>query len=924
AREVHFVEAHGTGTVLGDPIELESIAAVYGHAGAEPCAVGAIKSNLGHTEAAAGMAGLIKLALCVQRGSIVPNVNFSVLNERVHLGDSRLFVPTRPMEWPSQSGARAGAVSCFGMSGTNTHVLVASQAAPPSQTSDASREHYLVRLSAKSPRALTALAQSYAVQLEGSGASLADVAYSANERRSVFEHRLCAVADNTRSLSEQLAAHAQSGKTDPNVLLHAASPGRRLAFVFSGQGSLRAGAGLELYRTEPAFFETFERCRQILLPNGIDILALLRSDASGLRRTRVAQPVMYALQSALVDLLGAWGIRPQVVIGHSVGEFAAAYCAGALELEAGCRLVWRRAELMDALPEGGEMRAFAGSEATLQRALTRSGSAAEVAAVNAETEIVVSGPAAELELLARELGTEGTPLAVSHAFHSALMDPMLPEFSLAARAVQCADELRCQFASTYLGRLVDAKDLHGDYWVRQLRSKVRFADAVKVAQTPAVTEWLEIGSRPLLLALLGRNGVDSRALRLPTLVPGESESAQLLRTVAALHARGAELDFRAIDRGARRNLVSVPTYQFQRARHWLETTTTPVAAAPVDASNNSYELAWVPVVRLPRSVLRARHWLLLCPDAKLAGELTRLAGARGIEVRTVTTHALLRSLAEIDAAQSVEVVDVRPLLWQQLPNEEELLPEAASKQFAGCYDSARAGVDSHRDARLWLVTANAAGAATAARPEGACAWGFGRSFDLEHPRHFGGLVDLCGAAYGSLVDEIADSDGERQVVLGDGIRRVARVSRLATVPSGEFRASGRGVFVVAGGTGSLGLRLSEWLVGRGARRIALLSRHAPEIVGGSRQRDIATGEILERLRAAGCELAAFAVDIADRDSVSSVFRQIEGTLGPIRGVLHAAGSSPRAPIATATPVIIEQTFRSKALGAANLHLASRG
>jgi len=923
AREVHFVEAHGTGTILGDPIELESIAEVYGHAGAEPCAVGAIKSNLGHTEAAAGMAGLIKLALCVQRGSIVPNVNFSMLNERVRLGDSRLFVPTRTMEWPSQTGARAGAVSCFGMSGTNTHVLVASQEAPSPQTSDASRDHYLVRLSAKSPQALTDLAQSYAVQLQSSDASLADVAFSANERRSVFEHRLCAVADSTRSLSEQLATYAQSGKTDANLLQATASPGRRLAFLFSGQGSLRAGAGLELHRTEPAFSETFERCRQILLPNGIDILALLRSDPSGLRRTRVAQPVMYALQCALVDLLGAWGIRPQVVIGHSVGEFAAAYCAGALDLEAGCRLVWRRAQLMDALPEGGEMRAFAGSEAALQRALTLSGSAAEVAAVNAETEVVVSGTAADLELLARELGTEGTPLAVSHAFHSALMDPMLHDFSQAARVVQCAEQLRCEFASTYLGRTVDAKDLRGDYWVRQLRGKVRFADAVKAAQTPAVTEWLEIGSRPLLLGLLGRNGVDSRALRLPTLVPREPESAQLLRTVAALHARGAQLEFRAIDRGARRSLVSVPTYQFQRERHWLETMTTPVTVLP-DGATNSYELAWVPLVRLPQSVVRARHWLLLCPEAKLAGELTQLAAARGINARTVTTDALLRTLAEIDAAEPVEVVDVRPLLWKHSPNEEELLSEAASKQFAGCYDSARAVVDSQRDARLWLVTANAVGTLTDARPEGACAWGFGRSFDLEHPRHFGGLIDLCGAAYSSLVDEIADSDGERQVVLSDGIRRVARVSRLGTVPTGEFRASERGVFVVAGGTGSLGLRLSEWLVGRGARRIALLSRHAPELVDRSSKPELASVEILERLRAAGCELAAFAVDIADRDRLSSVFRQIEGTLGPIRGVLHAAGSSPRAPIATATSVIIEQTFRSKALGAANLHLASRG
>ncbi len=574
--DVGLVEAHGTGTPLGDPIELESIQAVYGEGrdAARPCAVSSVKTNIGHLEAAAGVAGLIKTVLALRQETIPRHLHLKTLNPQIDLA-STFVIPTSDQAWPRGKTPRVAGVSSFGFTGTNAHVIVGEG---PSRTETAAAGvapgPQVVTLSGRSEAAVRALAERYGPFAD---APVADVAFAASAGRSHFEHRAAILAENGDQLAQRLAAVAQ-GRDDPGVLRGQVSGAQRprIAFVFTGQGSQYAGMGRELYDREPVFKAALDRCDALL--DGALLPVLFEDDTGLIDQTGWTQPALFALEYALCALWRSWGVEPSVVLGHSVGEYVAACVAGVFSLEEGLRLVARRAQLMQALPPGGAMAAVWAAESDLD--LAPYGDRLSLAAVNGPGDLVVSGEADALDALRADLerrGIASRPLTVSHAFHSPLMAPVLEPFADLARTVDY------QRPHTRLIRDLDGVLADGppdaDYWAAHLRQPVRFHDALQTLKAQDCALVLEIGPHPTLTAMA--KPAEGQARWLASLRRKRSDLATLRETLAGLYVAGVLIDWAAVHRHQPHGPIHLPTYPFQRKSYWMAQTQAVSAGATI-------------------------------------------------------------------------------------------------------------------------------------------------------------------------------------------------------------------------------------------------------------------------------------------------------------------------------------------------------
>ena len=581
---IGYVEAHGTGTPLGDPIELEALAAV--HAGApraHALRVGSVKTNMGHLEGAAGVAGLIKAALCVAAGELAPHLHLRTPSRRVDWPALGLAVPTAREPWPAGQPRLAG-VSSFGFSGTNAHVVV--EAPPARAPASDPRPVQLLTLSARSPAALVDLARALAGRLlELGDADFADACHTARVGRSDFEYRLALLAPDAATAAGSLRRFA-AGEREHLICGRRPAVAPALAFAFAGQGAHHPGMGRELAAREPVFAAELRRNLEAAQPGLtrplVDVIA---ADDGALDETEHTQPALVALELALVRLLAGFGVRPDAALGYSVGEYAAAITAGVLEPADGLRLVTARGLGMRDLPERGGMLAVH-ADADAVEALLRRHPRLVIAGRNGPRSTVVSGPAAALAALVAELTDHGPgckPLPVSHAFHSPLMEPMRAGFERALAAVPLARP-NIAFISTLTGREVDEAAATPAYWSRQIVAPVRFADAVLAMRARGLELVIEVGPRPTLQQL-GRQIVDDAALRwLPTLDPRDPQA--LHRTLAELWVRGVAVDWPAYDRGRGHRRLELPTHPFARERCWLDGPPPwrPAAAPPMSRS----------------------------------------------------------------------------------------------------------------------------------------------------------------------------------------------------------------------------------------------------------------------------------------------------------------------------------------------------
>jgi myxalamid-type polyketide synthase MxaB len=577
--EVSYVEAHGTGTAVGDPIEVGALASVFAER-SRPLLIGSVKSNVGHLEWAAGVCGLIKAILALRHGQIPASLHLKTPNPHLEWDRLPLRVVTELTPWPE--GRRVAGVSSFGFGGTNAHVLV--EEAPEvaaevgTDTRMADRPLHLCALSAKTPEALRELSARYANWLDAAEpGALADICHTANTGRSHFEHRLATTVASTEELRHGLRgvaagespAGVQSGQTP------ASRP--RVALLFTGQGSQYTGMGRELFETQPAFRRTLQRCNDILRGSlEIPLLEVLYPTQEAdearpqlIHQTAYTQPTLFALEYALAELWQSWGIRPQIVLGHSVGEYVAACVAGVFRLEDGLRLIAARARLMQALPRNGTMLAVRAAEDVVERIIASYAESVSIAAVNGPRDVVISGERRAVEALAARLQADGVatqPLTVSHAFHSPLMEPMLAEFERVTRAAHY-DPPRLGLISNLTGRPAQAEVADPSYWVRHVRQTVRFAAGMAALGSEGCDVFLEVGPQPTLLGL-GRQCVpDTNAAWLPSLRRKRGDWQQVLESLGALYVRGADIDWSGFDRGYRRRKVELPTYPFERQRY---------------------------------------------------------------------------------------------------------------------------------------------------------------------------------------------------------------------------------------------------------------------------------------------------------------------------------------------------------------------
>lgn len=564
AADVDYVEAHGTGTPLGDPIELQAIGAAHRGRDNGPVKVGSIKTQIGHCEGAAGIAGLIKAVLIAERGVIPGNLHFRQPTPHVPWSELPVEVVTgqRPLE-----RARRIAINSFGFGGTNAHAVVEPAPVAPLRSRALERTAHPIVVSGRSEQAL---ADNIGRVLEALGgcdeAALPDVAHTLAAGREHHPRRVAFMAAELESARQRLAELARAPAPAP------VGEAPRVALLFTGQGAQYPGMGRELYETHPRFRAVIDEVATYLDPL-LDrpLRSLLFDDAAALTDTLHAQPTLFAVELATAALWREWGVVPEVVLGHSLGELAAACFAGVMSLADAAELVATRARLMQALPRDGAMISISTDEASVREAIAPYGPALSIAAVNAATQVVISGDVAAAAEVARRmaaLGIETRPLAVSHAFHSEKMRPVLAPLRELVAGIGL-EAPWVPLVSTVDPGLPASALQRGEYWVSQVMEPVRFADALAVAVARGVDTLVEVGPSPALLGLAGK-GPSKRCLLLPSMRPRQSDWSVLGGSLCRLHVRGAAVDWQAFDAPFSRRRVTLPSYAFQRQRCWLE------------------------------------------------------------------------------------------------------------------------------------------------------------------------------------------------------------------------------------------------------------------------------------------------------------------------------------------------------------------
>jgi len=576
SEQVGYLEAHGTGTPLGDPIEVESLATVFRKADgtSTPVYLTSVKANIGHTEVAAGIAGLIKAALVVQRGQIPPQINLDQLNPHLNFHDSRITIPRETVDWTSSD--RIAGVSSFGFGGTNSHVVI--QSADVSSAGHSSRKNsqFLLTLSCRSEGAIPQLAERYRSAIADlDEQQLANFCFTAGRGRTQFSNRAAIHGKSKEDLLEDLLRLTR-GDRSPAIRTGKAAPRRpRMAALFTGQGSQYVNMGMQLYETEPAFRDAFDSCESILKSiRGKSLLSVIRGEANNcsLDSTEWTQPALFAIEYSLARLWRSWGVIPDVLLGHSIGEYAAACVAGVFDLETGLKLIAERSRLMQALPSGGAMAVlFAPGDKVAER-LKKYSAFVSVAAFNGPENTTISGTEVAVKRAiteAAEIGAPSQMLEVSHAFHSPLMEPMLDRFeAFAAQFEYHAPQI--PIASNLTGRIEREAIFDAKYWRKHARHAVQFSAGIESLVADNVDCLIEMGPASTLLGMARRCVEDWKPAAFPSLRKGSDDAQVFFKAIADVWVRGLNLDWSRV--GAAQHLcrIDIPGHPMDEQRYWFE------------------------------------------------------------------------------------------------------------------------------------------------------------------------------------------------------------------------------------------------------------------------------------------------------------------------------------------------------------------
>ncbi|WP_079076508.1 phthiocerol type I polyketide synthase PpsB [Mycobacterium tuberculosis] len=938
---VNYVEAHGTGTVLGDPIEFEALAATYGHGG-DACALGAVKTNIGHLEAAARVAGFIKATLAVQRATIPPNLHFSQWNPAIDAASTRFFVPTQNSPWPTAEGPRRAAVSSFGLGGTNAHVIIeqGSELAPVSEGGEDTGVSTLV-VTGKTAQRMAATAQVLADWMEGPGAevAVADVAHTVNHHRARQATFGTVVARDRAQAIAGLRALA-AGQHAPGVVSHQdGSPGPGTVFVYSGRGSQWAGMGRQLLADEPAFAAAVAELEPVFVEQAGFSLRDVIATGKELVGIEQIQLGLIGMQLTLTELWRSYGVQPDLVIGHSMGEVAAAVVAGALTPAEGLRVTATRARLMAPLSGQGGM-ALLGLDAAATEALIADYPQVTVGIYNSPRQTVIAGPTEQIdELIARVRAQNrfASRVNIEVAPHNPAMDALQPamrsELADLTPRTPTIGIISTTYADLHTQPIFDA-----EHWATNMRNPVRFQQAIASAGSGAdgaYHTFIEISAHPLLTQAIADTLEDAHR---PT------KSAAKYLSIGTLQRDADDtVTFRT-------NLYTadiahpphtchppephptIPTTPWQHTHHWIATTH-PSTAAPEDPGSNKvvvngqstsesraledwcHQLAWPIRPAVSADPPSTAAWLVVA-DNELCHELARAADSRVDSLSPPALAAGSDPAALLDALRGVDNVLYAP------PVPGELLDiESAYQVFHATRRLAAAMVASSATAisppKLFIMTRNAQPISEGdrANPGHAVLWGLGRSLALEHPEIWGGIIDLDDSmpaelAVRHVLTAAHGTDGEDQVVYRSGARHVPRLQR-RTLPGKPVTLNADASQLVIGATGNIGPHLIRQLARMGAKTIVAMARKPG-----------ALDELTQCLAATGTDLIAVAADATDPAAMQTLFDRFGTELPPLEGIYLAAFAGRPALLSEMTDDDVTTMFRPKLDALALLHRRS--
>lgn len=984
---VSYVEAHGTGTALGDPIEVSGLSEVFA-AGTDRkqwCAIGSVKTNIGHLGPAAGVAGLIKTVLALEHGAIPPSLHFEKPNPKIDFESSPFYVATELLPWPPGPEPRRAGLSSFGIGGTNAHVIL--EEAPAAPASGPSRPWQLLLLSARTDTALEASTANLLSHLHADpDTSLADVAFTLQVGREGLRQRRSVVC---RDVQEAITALEKPGSRAVTIGAQEARP-RPVAFMFPGQGTQHPGMGRELYESEPAFREAVDRCCELLRPElGLDLRTLLYPSpeerewaADQLAQTRLTQPVLFVVEYGLALLWMEWGIRPAAMIGHSVGEYAAACLAGVFSLEEALALVAARGRLMQEMPAGSMLAVPLPEEALLPML----DGSLELAAANAPGLCAVSGPNDAIDSLAAELGRRGvetTRLRTSHAFHSAMMEPILQPFAdRVAKALPHAPAI--PFVSNLTGTwITDQQATDPNYWSMHLRRGVRFSDGVAQLLKDDRFILLEVGPGQVLSSLARMQPASGPArLVLPSMRPPQKEDSDLAVMFGALGRlwiAGQPVDWKGFYARERRRRLPLPTYPFERKRHWVDPIEKPevissdATAAPASADGTGRlpieDWFSVPVWKqsaptTPRARAERSTWLVFVDDTHLGKALARRLHARGDSVVTVSPGRRFRMVRDgvftirpeekadyVALLEALAAGGVRPRtivhMWNVgAPSSEGWDLEHCRRDEELGYHSlchlaqALARHPGSEQLQLHVVTTGMADPLNdrPASPAKAAVLGVVLVLPKEATTTTCQAIDIISPSsiaekeqvLDQLLAEIDTADPDEPLVAYRGRRRWVRsfsVIRLDGSPESFPLFPEKGVCLMTGGLGAVALTIGERLAQEAQARLVLVGRSAfpdraewPGLLAAPGTPERLAWQIrkLQSIEAQGGTVMTASADVTDREQMRRVVAEAKARFGAINGVVHAAGIAGGGMLALKTREAASAVLAPKIEGAAVL------
>jgi acyl transferase domain-containing protein/NADPH:quinone reductase-like Zn-dependent oxidoreductase/acyl carrier protein len=985
--DVDYLEAHGTGTSLGDPIEAQAAGAVLGEGrkDGDPLLIGSAKTNIGHLEAAAGIAGVIKVILSLENELLPAHLHFENPSPHIPWDRLALQVVKEATPWERNGEPRIAGVSSFGFAGTNAHVILeeapvrAAQAAVPADPASEQR-FAILPVSARTPEALVQVAEQYRNWLSAHPeATLADVCLTTGVSRAHFEHRAALVVNSKESASELLGALADD-RPAPGLVRGVSDTPPKTAWLFTGQGSQYPGMARELYDTEPVFAETVDRCAAAIADVLEKPLLDVIFDVDGpeaeeaLRQTAYAQPALFAVELGLARLWQSWGFEPAVVLGHSVGQYSAACVAGVFSLEDGAKLMAERGRLFGSLPAGGRMVAvFAAAERV--ESLTDEFPSLSVAAYNGAN-TVLSGPAGDLDKAVTKLTADGVRcdwLETSHAFHSALLDPILDEFEKYADGFKYKSPQRILVDNRTGAVIGRSQKLDGNYWRRHARQPVEFAKSVQTLSELGCKVLLEIGPQPVLTASALRAWPDPATTprAIASLRKNTADHRQITEALADAYALGHLPDFGAVQQGPARKL-DLPTYPFQHRQYWFrENRELPTQQSHVTATSDTvrlledgkfeelaallggadddpltlnvltkvaaqhnaqrktksisdarYEFRWDKInAAAPADLGEPATWLLIgengdavqpLVDALTAlGQPHRILGLPASDTDEQELTVALRAGA--DESPTLRILHVAALEADAVPSTRSLL-RVQQQVLSGTRRLFRAAAAAELRAPIWMITLGAQRVTDTdtVSPEQTALWGFGRAASLELPQLWGGLADLAEgspAEWSQLVNQVAVEPRREDQF---AVRdQAVYVPRLVRRPG---QAS----------TKPLALRDdATYLITGGLGSIGLeiagylAANGAKHLVLTSRRDPSASAQ--QRIDALselhGADIRVVTADVADADDVSRLLAGVKSDLPPLAGIVHAAGEISTTPLSDLDDAEVDRVFAGKVWGA---------